>query len=316
LDSDLTLLAAGDPVFGDFKPDDYKAYFRFRIATALPKVIGPEMNGNYFGIHPQVLANSYRSLLHQQTNLGHKLKAHGAHRDRIVGTVVGVAIGNMQRQTVQKMADTVEGAQYLDVIAVVHKQAEGVKELLGKHLTSKEKTSVSIETKAPLATMGIFDPRDRSILPLAAAVERFPEAFKVDKKNRDLRLGGVDGVRFAWAPGGESGSIPFQGVGYTPTPAEGDTARILDLAASECGEHLAFAAIAMNDWEPGADVYWTRVLSGDAGSGRVVDVITSGTITRHGLTKRATPADPLLAIAVHGKPVTVIRASSSVVKRR
>ena len=54
-------------------------------------------------------------------------------------------------------------------------------------------------------------------------------------------------------------------------------------------------------------VRWAPVLYGqDAGRGTIVEVILHGSVTRHGMTKHATPAEPLLDIKVHGKNLHVI----------
>lgn len=312
--SEVSLLAADDPVFADLKPDDYKGYFRFRIATSFPAVIGPEMHGRVFGFHPQVLANSYRSLLHQQTNLDHMLKAYGAYRDRIIGSIVGVGIGNLQRCLgPQKIAASVEAAQYLDCVAVFYKMAEGVKDMLGNHITSRQKQSVSIEAGTTMADMGVYDPRDSSILSIAEAAEKYPKLLSIHKE-KGLQIGKVDGVQFALAAGRENGTIPFRGVGVTPKPAEKTTARIIDLKASASDE-ICFAAMALPDMEPGVQVTWAKAIYGsDAGSGTVMEVIISGSHTLHGMTKTATEADPLLDIKVTGKMLRVLRHASSVSK--
>lgn len=308
--TDVDLLAAGDPVFKDFIPDDYKAYIRFRICTAFPNVIGPEMHGRFFGFHPQVLANSYKSLLHQQTNLGHMLKIYGAYRDRIQGGIVGVSVGNMQRTPAWKITDTVESAPYLDCIAVIWKMAEGNKELIGKHLSAREKTSVSIEVGTTVGDLQVYNPSDKSIHTLAAAMEQWPALIRKDKKN-GIQIGKVDGVQFGFAAGGASGSVPFRGVGYIPKPAETKTAKVIELHASE-GEEACFAAISREDWEPGAEVAWQPVLYGqDAGRGTIAEVIYEGSHTRHNMTKRASAEDPLLLIKVHGKKLEVLRHASS-----
>jgi len=312
--SDVSFLAANDPVFGELKPDDYKGYFRFRIATAFPSVIGPEMHGRVFGFHPQVLANSYRSLLHQQTNLGHMLKAYGAYRDRIIGSVVGVGVGNLQRcGGGQKIAASVDAAQYLDCVAVFYKMAEGVKDMLGNHVSARQKQAVSIEAGTTMADMAVFDPRDNSIMSVAAAVEKYPKLLSVHKE-RGLQIGKVDNVQFALAAGGENGTIPFRGVGVTPNPAEKTTAKIIDLKAC-ADDEICFAAMALPEWEPGADVVWNKALYGhDAGKGTVMEVIVSGSHTRHNMTKTATESDPLLDIKVSGKKLRVLRHASSVRK--
>lgn len=311
--TDVSLLAAGDPVFKDFVPDDYKAYIRFKICTAFPNMIGPEMHGRYFGFHPQVLANSYKSLLHQQTNLGHMLKLYGAYRDRIQGGIVGVSVGNMQRTAAWKITDSVETAPYLDCVAVIWKMAEGNKDLIGKHLSAREKTSVSIEVGTTVGDLQVYNPADQSIHTLADAMAQWPALLRRDKK-KGLQIGKIDGVQFGFAAGGASGSVPFRGVGYTPKPAETKTAKVIELHASE-GEEASFAAISRGDWEPGEEVSWAPVLYGqDAGRGTIAEVIHEGWHTRHGMTKRGSLEDPLLLIKVHGKKLEVIRHASSLKK--
>ena len=315
-ESEVSLLAANDPVFSDLKPDDYKGYFRFRIATSFPAVIGPEMHGRYFGFHPQVLANSYKSLLHQQTNLGHMLKAYGAYRDRIIGSIVGVGVGNLQRCVgPQKVAATTDAAQYLDCVAVFYKMAEGVKDMLGNHISSRQKQSVSIEAGTTMQDMSVYDPRDGSILSMADAMAQYPKLITMHKDaKKGLQIGKVDGVQFALAAGGDNGSIPFRGVGVTPTPAEVHTARIIDLKACASDE-VCFAAMALPEWEPGSTVSWTKAHYGDdAGHGVVMDVIISGSHTLHGMRKTASASDPLLDIKVSGKKLRVLRHSTSVRK--
>lgn len=314
-ETEVSLLAAGDPNFGNFVADDYKAYFRFRICTAFPNVIGPEMHGRCFGFHPQVLANSYQSLLHQQTNLGHMLKIYGSYRDRIQGGIVGVDVANAPRYGGKlTIPDSVEKAPYLDCIAVLWKMAEGNKELLGKHLTAREKTSVSIEVGTTLADLWVYNPADQSIHSMEEANSQWPGLITRHKKN-GIQIGKIDGVQFAFAAGGADGSVPFRGVGYTPTPAEANTARIIDIHASSGAEDVSFAAVARWDWEPGQDVNWKRIIyDQDVGAGTIQEVVFSGSHTRHGLTKRASNNDPLLVIKVHGKKLEVIRHASSVKK--
>jgi len=316
-ESEVAMLAANDPVFADLVPDDYRAYVRFRIATAFPAVIGPEMHGRFFGFHPQVLANSFRSLLHQQTNLGHMLKAYGGYRDRIIGGVVGVAVGNRQPRSKQVMAANVDAAQFLDVVGVIYKQAEGVKELLGNHVSARQKQKVSIEVGTTLADLSVFDPRDRSILSMDQASALYPKLISIHK-DFGIQIGKVDGVQFGFAAGGEDGSVPFRGVGYTPNPAEKKTAMITDLRA-ECGgegDAFCFAALCQPEWEPGHEVAWHPVIYGqDAGQGTVMEIITEGRVQRHRMSLAASAADPLLDIQVRGKALRVLRHASSVVKR-
>ena len=315
-ESEVSMLAANDPVFGELKADDFKGYFRFRIATAFPAVIGPEMHGRFFGFHPQVLVNSYRSLLHQQTNLGHMLKCYGAYRDRIMGGIVGVSVANLKSSGgKQIMAESAAAAQYLDVVAVIYKMAEGVKDLLGNHSSARQKTNVSIEVATTRADLWVYDPRDGLILSMDAARELYPKLLTTHPEN-GLQIGKVDGVQFALAAGGENQSVPFRGVGYTPNPAEAKTARIIELKAS-LPDEVCFAAMAIPEWESGDPVAWNKAIYGhDAGCGTVMEVVMHGSVTRHGMTKTATPADPLLDIKVAGKRLQVVRHASSVRKMK
>jgi hypothetical protein len=130
-----------------------------------------------------------------------------------------------------------------------------------------------------------------------------------------IQIGKVDNVQYAFAAGGANGSVPFRGVGYTPNPAEKNTARIINFAAAEEEDDVAFAALCMSDWEPGQPIRWDPVLHGkDAGRGVVKEVIYEGKHTRFGMTKIASENDPLLLVQVHGKRMEVLRHSSSVIK--
>lgn len=315
-ETEVSLLAAGDPIFPQFIPDDYKAYIRFRICTAFPNVIGPEKHGRYFGFAPGVLVASYQTLLHQQTNLMHRLKAHGAQADAIVGTVVAVQVANMAKgygSDPLAIPETVEEAPYLDCIAVVAKIATGVRNLLGNHQSNRQKQSVSIEAGTSMADMWVYDPSDRSIIDMDAALEKWPKLLKKDEKN-GWQIGKADGVQLAFACGGIDQKIPFSGVGYVPNPAEWRTAKIIDIAASELPDGC-IAAMAMPDWMPGEPVRWLPIISGrDAGRGIIREVICEGSHTRHGMTMAASLADPLLDIEIAGKSYCVLRHGSRVKK--
>jgi hypothetical protein len=175
--------------------------------------------------------------------------------------------------------------------------------LLGNHTSARQKQSVSIESGGPLAEYSVYDPRDNSIMPIAAAMEAYPDLIKFHK-DKGLQIGKVDGEQFALAPGGENGTVQFRGVGVTPSPAERNTAKIIDLrAAAGATDDICLAAMCMPEWEPGQSVAWFPIAlhGADAGRGTVMEVITSGKVSRHGMTKLASEADPLLEIKVHGK---------------
>ncbi len=305
----LRVIAAGDPLWQNLKPDDAKAYVGFRICKSLPAIAGPESHGRYFGTHPQVIANSYKSLLHQQTNLEHLLKVHGARRDRIVGTVVGVAFPEKPGRG-WEIPESVEAAPMIEVVAVLHKFAEGVDRLIGGHQSSKKPQSVSIEAWSPHPY--ILDPGDMEFVALAEAVDRFEGAVTYTEE-RGWQAGMFEGRQLAFAPGGADKTVNYEGVGYTGTPAE-KPAHITEIRA-ELEDGVRLAATAGAEWEPGMDVSWTPVLWGrDAGRGTVVEVITEGEHRVGGILQKADAAHPLLTVKVAGKNLKVTRSAATLKK--
>jgi hypothetical protein len=305
----LRVIAAGDPLWKGLEPDDAKAYVGFRICKSLPSIAGPESHGRWFGTHPQVIANSYRSLLHQQTNLEHLLKFHGARRDRIVGTVVGVAFPEKPGRG-WEIPESVEKAPMIEVVAVLHKYAEGVDHLIGGHQSSKKPKSVSIEAWSPHPY--ILDPGSMEFVPLAEAEARFAGAVTWTEE-KGWQAGLFEGRQLAFAPGGTDKIVQYEGVGYTGTPAE-RPAHITEIRA-ELADGVRLAAMARADWEPGMEVRWTPVLWGrDAGRGTVVEVITEGEHRVGGVLQRADAAHPLLTVKVAGKRARVTRTAASLKK--
>lgn len=311
-ETEISILGANDPLWKDLKADDYKAYVKLNICHSFPQVHGPESSGKFFGFHPQVLANSHRSILHQQVNLNHQLKVYGAYRDRIVGTVVGVAFPENRRGW--EIPENPADAPSMEVIAVLHKAAEGVPAWLGGHQSGRAKSQVSIEVSPKLSQCGVFNPQDRSILSLAEAEEAYPGSITFDDKT-GVGTTKWEGVQLGIALGRLNDTISFQGFGYVPRGAE-KTARITDIRAEREGDHgtVMIAALAAPEWQPGDAVSWPRILGTDAAAGVIREVIYEGTHKRHGHTLIADPANPLLDIAVKGKALSVLRSAASVKK--
>lgn len=312
-DTELTFLsAAGSPLWSGLAPDDWKAYVEFDICHALPNIHGPEMHGRVFSYHPQVLAMSAKSLLHQQFNLGHLLKAYGHYKDRIIGTIVGVSFPSPPFGRAWDIPEKTEDAPAIKAVAAIWKIADGVDRFLGKHLGGKERQSVSIESISPTANYGVYDPGDRSIRTLEEAAAEFGKALWVDPKN-GLLVGKHMGRQLALLPGGKDKAVFFRGVGATPTPAE-KTAKIVDIRA-EVGGMMMEAAMAQLEWEAGSEVCWEPIFKGlDAGRGMITEVIEEGDVSVHGTKLKATPADPVLRIKILGKALEVCRHSSFVKK--
>lgn len=310
LGENLRMIAAHDPLWAGLVPDGAKAYVGFEICRSLPHVAGPELHGRYFGFHPAVLARSHRKLLHQQTNLGHALAAYGAPRDRIVGTVVGVAFPEKPGGW-RELPESPAAAPAMQVVAVLHKRAEGVARLLGNHQSGRVPHSVSIEAAG--GDLHIYDPGERTITPLTDAIERYGEEVIRRDPEQGWQAGAFEGRQLAFAPGGEAGSVEFEGVGYTPSPAD-RAAKITDIRAETEGG-LMIAAMARAPWEPGDEVAWIPVLAArDAGRGTVCEVITEGTWQVAGRSITADAAFPLLRIKVAGKKLEVIRSAAGVRK--
>lgn len=310
--TEVSEVHAGSELWPEVMPDNYKAYVEYEICTSLPNIIGPEMHGRVIGYHPQVLANSYRSLLHQQNNIGHSMKVYGATRDRIVGTVVGVAFPEMTEAWV--MPESLATAPKIKVLAVVHKAAEGVEKLLGKHLTSREKMSVSIESTCLTRDYSVFDPSDESFINLLSAPEKFGKDIMWFDKKRGLQIKKFEGRQLVLCPGGESGVVEFMGVGFTPTPAE-KIAQITDIRAQIGDGMMMVAAMAALEWDAGDEVCWSPIIAGlDAGRGTVLEVIHEGEVWSHGRHLKATAIHPLLRVKVLGKKLEIIRTTASLKK--
>lgn len=313
--------AVDHPIFGSLAPDPNKAYVEFDICSSLPNIHGPESGGKYFCFHPAALASSYMTLLHQQTNIGHTLRRYGGNQDRVNGFVVNVAFPDAPYGG-WKIGDDGAKAPRLKVLAVVSKLLSGVPEWIGAHLGGKTPQSVSIEATPNI--LAVYDPRDKSFTDYDAVDERYPGVIKRGKSPKGsptLTIGKDKGTQLAFAIGGgepsSSPSIQFQGVGYTPTPAE-KTAKITTFRAEAQGEDeysWIAASIDMSSiYAAGMPVMWKRQCPIDAGAGIIKTVMLSGKHCIHGISLLATDADPILEIFIPKKKITVLRYASTVCK--
>lgn len=226
--SDVKLLSqetASSSAFASegYEPDNWKGYIEFRLCHSMPVVAGPLASGNFTAYHPAVIARSYKSLLHQQMNLHHRIKSYNPKvipRDRIVGAVVAVKFPEHAARQVPKSK---EEAVPITALAAIFKQAEGVPKMLGDHLASRETWSVSLEMAFSIVECGIFLPSDGSLTPIMEAGEDIWRGIS-RKPGGGLRVGKrggkESGEQMVVAPGCTDGTIEYQGVGFTPTPAE------------------------------------------------------------------------------------------------
>ncbi len=308
--TDVRLLAHGEehPLFGVLEPNETRAYISYKICRALPKVIGPESHGKYLGFHPQVLHRCHKGLLHQQNNLNHKLMKYGSYKDAIMGCVVGTAV-NASASTMG-IPESIDEAPWIDVLAVVFKNASGVEKMLGEHLTGKP-WSVSIESRARYSDSGIYVPSDREIVSFADVKGALKNHVKFSAET-GLTLGVYKGKQLAMAMGGQDGHAFYDGVGYTRNPAE-DTAEITQVRATSEGE-FSVAACAAPEWVAGMSVKWTKVLMHDEGGGVIQSIAYDGDVAMHSTRLTATPENPVFLIKLPYSGVVVPRHADSVSK--
>lgn len=294
-----------DPVFADHRPDQHKAYVRMRFAHSLPVICGPEsVSGEVFGLHPAVVARHFQSALHQQTNLGHRLKVSGAPRDRIVGCLVQIAYPE-EPEGGWVVPATAAEAPAIHAVAVIWKQAEGVEALLGQFFSGKVPWSVSMEMSFFHDQTGIWDPRTNDVYDRGEIPPQMRAQVMEDERGR---LQVRRGSKLVKVIGGKTGQVWFSGLGYVENPAE-PTAAIDGIAASKGADGLLVARLAEPEWIPGLPVRWESV-PGMWGRGRIVAARHEGVLRRHGKSITGSEADPALQIRLPDGGVICRRASS------
>jgi hypothetical protein len=299
-----------------FKADNWKAYVQFKLNHSMPVVAGPLASGNFTAYHPGVLARSFQSLLHQQMNLRHLVRSYNPKvvaKDRIVGAVVGVSF---PQQSAMQMPKTKDAALPITAVAAIFKQADGVPKMLGDHLASRQEWSVSMETVFPIAECGIYLASDGSITPLMEAPEKMWAGISRGKNGiRVGRMGGKDhGEQMIVAPGGIGGSIEYQGVGFTPTPAEREA--VIEEVHAERATLLAEGVMAIAaEAVPLAmfprGVRWLDALNNLAVA-RVMAVHQEGEAKLGRDRRTATPENPVLHCRIRGTGQEVLRSLRSV----
>ena len=234
-----------------FVPDKYSAYIEFYLAHALPVITCDQT-----ALHPQVVANSWPSLLNKVFNLGHLMVAndpeHNA-RDRVLGTIVGVEFPAAPPGGWKVMASRLN-APGIRAVAVVHRQAEGVEDVLRTHFSGKVRWTVSMEqeffvdretetipvdsgflVKDAPATLDEFrqsTPEDLSqfdwtYVPCAAAPDDLMRCFTVNTTKCEKYRGRQTVLLF----GGLEGRVQFKGTALTPLGKESE-ARVAQMLAS------------------------------------------------------------------------------------
>jgi hypothetical protein len=231
-----------------FEPDDTKAYVEFSLSHGFPVVTSDRT-----AIHPQVVANSYASLLHQVFNLGHAMRAYDPEntpRDRLLGSVVAVEFPEAPGTGGWKVQADPAKAPGIHGVAVMHKLAEGVAQILGQHLTGKRRWTVSMETQFFLEESGfLVGESDALAKDIGSAAEETPSDLRdlgylyVPWAKAGAVMGAWDEERTRIKPAyqarrilfllaGFAGRVHYNGVGLTPWGKE-PAATVRQMVAEE-----------------------------------------------------------------------------------
>ena len=239
--------------------DKSSAYVEFFLGHGFPVTT---IDGT--GIHPQVVANSYRTMLHKVFDLNHLMKEYDPQnnpRDRILGTVVGVEFPAFAQSYGAASPPTPEGgwkvqgersaAPGIRAVAVMHKQAELVPQILRQHADGKQWT-VSMEQEYYVSNSGFLVSRREPPSRGSYGAAGWDEEEEWNRKTpEDLREQGWVYVPASGAPmalldcfdpekskitstflgretiilfGGLAGTVRFYGVGMTPEGREKEAA--------------------------------------------------------------------------------------------
>jgi hypothetical protein len=217
-------------------------------------------------IHPETIANSYRSLEGKVLNLGHLMRAYNPQknlRDRIMGTVMAVELagpdGPLETPSdgwkVQADPDKAPGIR---AVAVMHKNAEGVAAALeswrrGVTPFSDSEWTVSMENEAYLEEGGFLIKAEKlktetlkiewwektpaDLQALGWTYVPWVDAPKALRKTLQdggqiaLKTDNYEGHELLFLNGGLNGRLFYYGVALTPAGKE-SRARVVRMEAS------------------------------------------------------------------------------------
>ena len=193
--------ATGITIAGEtFVPDAATAYVEFFLSHAFPvylDVAEPGCEPYRTTIHPQTVANSYRSLRGKVLNFAHIMRSYDPEknvRDRMFGTVMAVELSGPDGPlTTPEGGWKVQGdplqAPGIRAVAALHKNAEGVLKVIetwqqGKTPFGGTEWTVSMENEATISDGGfllkaeIGKAESRNRLDEFAALGQTPDDFK------------------------------------------------------------------------------------------------------------------------------------------
>lgn len=300
--------------------DEFSAFITFDMAHTLPGVwLGPVSSGDTIGFLGDTLWRDHTKLRHKQFNYRHQVKAYApkgeqaGKRDRIIGCILDTFMdpkplgGFWHPQTNPDGGETC-----IHCCAVVFKLAEGVDEMLGNHLASREKQGVSIEVFTTLDNLTVLRPSTNEMFPYLDLPEAWAGALKKVPGRTRPRVAKLDGEQLIVVYGGMGKPINFRGAAMTPDPAEKFAgtntyaAEITSVNAENADlEIMAVAAESVPQLLCGERIRF------DTGRyGIVSGVITEGVGGPH----RAKPGNPVLRVTMELSGTTHIPLRSVVGK--
>ena len=234
-----------------FEPDMFNAFVDFEMAHGFPV---ETVDGR--GLHPQVVANSYRSLKYKVFNLAHFIKSYKPKeipRDVVLGTILAVELTPASagyagdgRWRVQPDRAKAVGIR---CVAVMHKQLDRVPEVLSTWQAGQIDWKVSMEQNFPFDDEAGIAPTSGWVVESHPRDGSFPDGTEKfwDNTPDDLQALGLVYVPCVAAPkelnalldpataavkgryrgckatilfGGLNGEVYFKGAGLCPIGAE------------------------------------------------------------------------------------------------
>lgn len=229
-----------------FAPDPYNAYIEFFLSHAFPVVTCDNT-----AIHPQVVANSYHTMRGKVFDLAHIIRAYNPQenaRDRVLGTIMEVEFPETPAGGWKVQADKTK-APGIRAVAVMHKQLEGVKQILSRYADRSVRWTVSMEQdyfeedsgflvkgKKGVEAFAQSTPEDLATLgyvyvPFIAAPRGLIECFNGEESRVEKQFQGQSVIILF---GGLNNALFYKGAGLTPEGKE-EEARVSQMLASRTG---------------------------------------------------------------------------------
>lgn len=236
-----------------YRADATKGYLKFAFSHAFPVV-------NAYGqaLHPNVVAISHQSLLHQNANYEHRIAAYDSvsiANDKILGTVVAVHFPRSPSSGWRVDVDKSKSPG-IEAVASFAKRAQNMTQVVGQHKTGRHKHSVSMEVEYMFKDCAFAvqlkdkqkpkheTPDDMvtagwELIPWLNAEEELLNVYSFKKKRI---IADWKGRKVVQLMGGINKPVHYAGVGVVRYGAEAE-ARILSMAASATRD-IAGSALA------------------------------------------------------------------------